>query len=154
MLGFSVYNKADDGQYAVQQEVSDEGILSGLSINPDGDVILVSRYSDAVASVYQFNPCTEEYEIPSDGTHTHIDPRDGSAAAIDGLQLALGFSSGSIEVSDYQWQYLASCSSSDSSWSPLTTADVSSFLSQPNQSNQPSQPRDKLSSKKAQVLSD
>ena len=146
MLGFSVYNKADDGQYAVQQEVSDEGILSGLSINPDGDVILVSRYSDAVASVYQFNPCTEEYEIPSDDTHTHIDPRDGSAAAIDGSQIALGFSSGSIEVSDYQWQYLSSCSSSDSSWSPLT-ADVISFLSQPNQS------RDKLSSKKVQVFS-
>ena len=123
MLGFSVYNKADDGQYAVQQEVSDEGILSGLSINPDGDVILVSRYSDAVASVYQFNPCTEEYEIPSHDTHTHIDSRDCSVAAIDGLQLALGYSSGSIEVSDYQWQYLASCSSSDSSWNSLT-ADV------------------------------
>lgn len=81
----------------IEQEDDDKHPLGGVSINNDGDLVVVARHTTASSFVYQYSKCTHEFEKVLELNTGE----DHEVTAISDSKIAVGELSGLIKVYSY-----------------------------------------------------
>jgi hypothetical protein len=85
--------------------------LSKVSVEQDGDILIVPSVVLPASYVYHYHHCTEIYTLIDtleSGTYDE-------STAINGQYILQGNENGAIKVSEYSYTYNATCESKDSS---------------------------------------